>query len=230
VKDPGWVTLTEACRVLGVSPSTVRRWADTGVVRAFVTPGGHRRFSRAALLALLPQHAPGRPSLVDLGATPGRMTRTYRRAAGESAGRVPWIADLDEARRERFRQHGRVIVAALVAALDSTGDVRRRHLADAELACAEYGRAAAREDVSVSMTADLFLRYRRPFLAELGALARRREFDAAACSSLIADATEALDDLLLATLHGWEGAAVRPSRRLRRTPRQTPSTNPGSPS
>ena len=32
------------------------------------------------------------------------------------------------------------------------------------------------------MTADIFLRFRRPFLAELGALARRREFDASATS------------------------------------------------
>ena len=59
------------------------------------------------------------------------------------------------------------------------------------------------------MTADLFLRFRRPFLAELGALARRREFDAAATSTLIADANAALDGLLLATLRGWEAAAAR---------------------
>ena len=73
-----WVTLTEACRVLGVSPSTIRRWGDTGMVRTFVTPGGHRRFSRAGLEALLPDRPTSRPSLVDLGETPGRMARGYR--------------------------------------------------------------------------------------------------------------------------------------------------------
>jgi excisionase family DNA binding protein len=215
--DPGWVTLTEACRVLGVSPSTVRRWADTGMVRTFVTPGGHRRFSRAGLLALLPDHPTGRPSLADLGETAGRMARGYRRATDDGAGRIPWISDLDDAQRDRFRQHGRAIVAALVAALDAQGDARRRHLADAEAACADYGRVAAMEGLSVSMTADLFLRYRRPFLAELGALARRREFDAAACSALLGDATTALDDLLLATVRGWEAAAIGTPRRSRRS-------------
>ncbi len=223
--DPGWVTLTEACRVLGVSPSTIRRWADTGMVRTFVTPGGHRRFSRAGLDALLPAHPTGRPSLADLGETPGRMARGYRRATDVDTGHIPWIAELDDERREQFRHHGRAIVAALVAALDSTGDEHHRHLLDAEAACTEYGRVAAREGIGASMTADLFLRYRRPFLAELGALARRREFDAAACSTLLADATAALDDLLLATLRGWEAAALAPSRR-RRPASPTPSASP----
>ncbi|HEY5629129.1 MAG TPA: helix-turn-helix domain-containing protein, partial [Candidatus Limnocylindrales bacterium] len=62
-KDPDWVSLTEACRLLGVSPSTVRRWGDAGMVRTFLTPGGHRRFSRAGLEAMLPSRPTSRPSL-----------------------------------------------------------------------------------------------------------------------------------------------------------------------
>lgn len=221
-KDPAWVSLTEACQLLGVSPSTVRRWADTGVVRTFVTPGGHRRFSRVGLESLLPGHPTGRPSLVALGETPDRMARGYRKASGDEASHIPWVAELDEAQRERFRGYGRGIVSALVTALDTEDPVRRAdRLREAEDACAEYGRIAGREGLGAPMTADLFLRFRRPFLAELGALARRREFDAAATSTLMAEANTALDGLLLATLRGWEGGSAAgrdPSRR------STPST------
>ena len=73
------------------------------------------------------------------------------------------------------------------------------------------------------MTADLFLRFRRPFLAELAALARRREFDAAATSTLMGDANAALDGLLLATLRGWEAAALAERRPSRRTAPSTAS-------
>lgn len=225
--DPEWVTLTEACRLLGVSPSTVRRWGDTGMVRTFVTPGGHRRFSRAGLAALLPDRPKARPSLADLGETPGRMARGYRKAADEDRTRIPWVAELDEVQRERFRGYGRTIVASLVAALDSEDPARRaERLREAEDACAGYGRVAGLEGLGAPMTADLFLRFRRPFVTELGAIARRREFDASSTNSLMADAHAALDGLLLATLRGWESAAMAPARRSRRPV----ATQPGSPS
>jgi excisionase family DNA binding protein len=222
--DPEWASLTEARQLLGVSSSTVRRWADSGLVRTFVTPGGHRRFSRASLTALLPAKPSERPSLVDLGETPGRMARGYRRASTEDPGRIPWVAELDEAQRERFRGYGRGVVSALVSALDAQDPaLRAGRLREAEDACAEYGRVAGREGLGAPMTADLFLRFRRPFLAELGALARRRDLDAAATSSLMAEANAALDGLLLATLRGWEAGQLA-DRGSRRSHRSAPST------
>ena len=223
-KDPAWVTLTEACRLLGVSPSTVRRWADSGMIRTFVTPGGHRRFSRAGLEALLPTRPTGRPSLSGLGETPGRMARGYRRAADEAHGSIPWVDEMDEGRRERFRAYGRGIVTSLLEALDTSDPGRRAGLLrSAEDSCTEYGRFAGREGLGSSMTADLFLRFRRPFLAELSSLARRRELDASATSNLMTEANTALDGLLLATLRGWEAAALGSGRRPRRPAPSTAS-------
>jgi excisionase family DNA binding protein len=217
-QDPSWVTLTEACRLLGVSPSTVRRWGDSGMVRTYTTPGGHRRFSRAGLEAMLPVRPTSRPSLTDLGETPGRLARSYRRASDDGPGRMPWVSELDDAARERFRGYGRGIVSSLVAALDADDPARLAELLrSAEDACAHYGRLAAGEALGASMTADIFLRFRLPFLDELAALARRREFDATATSALIADANAALDGLLLATLRGWEAASAGSARRPKRS-------------
>lgn len=54
-----WLTVREACELIGVSPATLRRWSDNGEIRTFTTPGGHRRFSREAILGLLPAPAGG---------------------------------------------------------------------------------------------------------------------------------------------------------------------------
>ncbi len=39
-----YLTPAEAAGILGVSPKTVSRWADAGLLRCIVTLGGHRRF------------------------------------------------------------------------------------------------------------------------------------------------------------------------------------------
>lgn len=43
------LSLRDASALLGVHPSTLRRWADAGEVPVTITPGGHRRFARADL-------------------------------------------------------------------------------------------------------------------------------------------------------------------------------------
>ena len=43
------VTSTKAARLLGVSTSTLKRWADQGRLRFVLTAGGHRRFDRTEL-------------------------------------------------------------------------------------------------------------------------------------------------------------------------------------
>ena len=59
------LSTAQAARELGVSLSTVRRWADQGHLQAIRTPGGQRRFSREAIerfLDSLHQRPPDRPS------------------------------------------------------------------------------------------------------------------------------------------------------------------------
>ena len=43
------VGISEASQILGVSEAALRYWTDEGKIKAFITPGGHRRYSRAEL-------------------------------------------------------------------------------------------------------------------------------------------------------------------------------------
>src|SRR5215204_5502691 len=56
--EPDWLTLGEAARYLGVAQSTIRKWSDSGRVRAFYTPGRHRRYRRDDLDAFLESSGP----------------------------------------------------------------------------------------------------------------------------------------------------------------------------
>jgi excisionase family DNA binding protein len=206
---------------LGVSPGTVRRWSDSGRLRAYTTPGGHRRFSRQVIQALLPADRRARPSLLSAGLTPNRIARRYRRASRTVSSQLPWVLALTDAQRALFRERGRVLAAGLLQFLDSEHeDEPRIDLAAATGHAAEYGRVAASLGLSLNQTVEGFLRFRAPFHHELAVAARQRGFDATETTELLEAAEAAMDTLLLATLHG-HASSLEDSRRTRRG--RTPS-------
>ncbi|MBA2720747.1 MAG: helix-turn-helix domain-containing protein [Chloroflexi bacterium] len=202
-RDPDWVSLSEASRVLGVSPATLRRWSDAGRLRVFTTPGGHRRFSRSALERLLPADRVRRPSIGGAGLTPSRIARTYRRASRAVAPELPWVLVLTDEQRLLFRERGHVLAASLLHYLDATqAEAADHHLRDASRSAAEYGRVAAGLRLSLSQTVEGFLRFRAPFHHELALATRRRGFSAAEATDLLETAELAMDRLLVATMTG----------------------------
>lgn len=197
-----WIGLNAASNRLGVSPTTLRRWADAGIVRAFVTPGGHRRFDPDSVRALLPG-SEGRPTMEQMGETPERISRAYRRAGHDD--QPDWVSALDETQRTAFREHGMGIARELLAAIDApTESDRAGHIAAASAVAAQYGIVAAQRGLSVATTVQTFLKFRRPFMLEMLNLARRRGLDTSATTQLVASAGDATDELLVATIRAYE--------------------------
>jgi excisionase family DNA binding protein len=195
-----WLTLGQASRTLGVTPNTLRRWADRGEISSFTTPGGHRRFLVAVVQALVPASRARRPAL---GQASDRMARAYRRARpiAHGHGRAAWLADLSQEERARFRERGQQLVGDLLAYLDAEpGD-----LAVAEQHATEYGAQAATLGASLGDAVEGFLRFRKPFIDELAVIARRRRLDVAEATALLVDAESALDRLLVALMTGHTG-------------------------
>jgi excisionase family DNA binding protein len=206
-----WLTIRDASALAGVSPATLRRWSNAGDIRAFTTPGGHRRFSRSAVLGLLPPPNHGHPSMPALGETTESIIRAYRRGVCRSASWPPSIEALTNGARQPFRECGRCMVAALVDYLDGAdGEAATERLAAAEAAARRYGQLAARSLIPLRDTVDLFLRFRAPLLNELGALARRMALDTTSATALLEGATDAIDRLMPALIAGHEGVVPDP--------------------
>jgi excisionase family DNA binding protein len=202
-----WLSLGPSSRLLGVDPDTLRRWADTGRIRTFTTPGGHRRFRRADLLRLGAARAVGRRPLSSLGATPERVTAAYVRSYRETA-RTSASEPFEHADRDAFRTDGRRLVELLLAYLDSTDEATLEHLeAEARSVVAGTARRLAEAEVDSTRAVEAFVAARRPFLAELAAVGGRRSLDVVAMTSLYDAAASLLDRLLLHFVSRFNAAA-----------------------
>ena len=234
-----WLSLGAASRFVGVGPETLRRWADQGRVQAFLTPGGHRRFSRRSLEAMTrvaaPARASVRPSLARLGATPERLAAAYRhRYASSARHREPHpaagtpppmggagfgrplldpLAVVPAGDREAFRIEGRQLVTALVQHLDA----RPVAAADAALDGAvelvqALGARLATAGVTLTDAVTLFVAARQPFLAEIGSVGRRRALEPRQLAEVYERASSALDRLLVAMVRSHRDVAAASER------------------
>ncbi len=110
---PEWLSLTGAAELLGVHPTTVRRWADSGKLPVHVTPGGHRRFLRKELVALSGIEVPA-------SATSGTERIWSDYALVETRERLVhspepgWLAAFSADHREEKRELGRRLMSIIM--------------------------------------------------------------------------------------------------------------------
>lgn len=190
---------------MGISPGTLRRWADRGQVTSFTTPGGHRRFPRSALVSLLPPGRARRPQLSELGASSERMAGAFRQLLAEAHDAGPLLSQFSESQRHHCRELGRQMMQALLAHLDAEAPAPAvASLHDAAGHAAEYGAMAARLGAGLGEGVETFLRFRSPFIERLATTAHRRGLHTRESTQLLVDAGNAFDALLLAFVEGWQ--------------------------
>ncbi|HEY5628287.1 MAG TPA: helix-turn-helix domain-containing protein [Candidatus Limnocylindrales bacterium] len=216
---PDRLPLGAASRLLGVDPDTLRRWADEGRVPAFTTPGGHRRFERKALERLIAARRTGPDhGLGSLGSNAERLSAAYRRRYSEQHGTGPDPRTrVPASDRDSFRDLGRQLVDALVRHLDETGQARAIAERDAIDLAAHIGERLGLYGVPLADAVSMFISARRPFIAELSVVARRRGVDGARIGEMFDASTWLLDRLLLAFVAGHEVVAREAAASRRRT-------------
>ena len=131
-----WVSLRRACDILGVDESTLRRWADTGRLRVYRTPGGHRRFSLPDLESMVAGDNRPRGSEEIERIAVAKIRRQLQRARQQEDG---WYTSLSESNRQLLRDLGRRLVEMAGEYLDK----RTRHtglLEEAMELGEQYGR------------------------------------------------------------------------------------------
>lgn len=198
-----WITLGQACKLLGVNESTLRRWADAGHVRSFRTPGGHRRFSEEDLRGLVAGRGGGGgepyTSLGQLALT--RIRRRLQRGRGQE----PWYTGISEGDRERLRPLGRRMVG-LVSEYMTKGARRSQLVDEAREIGHEYGRELVRDSLSIRDALQAFTFFRKGLDDSAMELAQKSDLSAEEAVEVWELLSNLADQVLLAIAETYEGA------------------------
>ncbi len=191
--SPNWVKLGRACEILGVNQSTVRRWADSGQIRSFRTPGGHRRFAEEDLLAMT-REAPGR----ELGSA---AVSRIRRQLNAGRGETGWYQEIEQAEREALRPLGRRLVE-LVGEYIGAQRPRAEIEAEVDEIGRHYGELLVERGTPLRRAMEAYTFFRRSLDETAKQMAERNRLDAGEA----ADARERIGGLADRVLLGVSAA------------------------
>jgi len=207
-----WLSINEACQLLGVDQSTLRRWSDAGKVPVFRTPGGHRRYAEADLRALVGEgaHLQERPR-VSRQALTDRSLSAYEEEYLRAARDRRWYQALGRNTLEEHRRLGRRLVDLAVRyAAGAPGNNDRPSLLDEGKQIGEhYGRTGATAGLSAAETVEAFLYFRFPVVRAVMSMIEEEELAAKRAARLFVDIGHFVDQVLIATVHAHEAARTR---------------------
>jgi excisionase family DNA binding protein len=201
VSDPkkqNWITLSAASDMLGVSESTIRRWADAGDVRSYRTAGGHRRILEDDLRSIVVKAAAQAPASDADHISGIALSRVKRRISrGRQTHSLAVFEGISESARDRLRLTGRQLVDLFARYIASPAR-GARYNEDALTIGREYGRMLVGEHIGLTNAIAIFNSMRR----SLEETASQIATEAGLSTEEAVDAVEATLELLDRVLEG----------------------------
>ncbi|MGI8553173.1 MAG: helix-turn-helix domain-containing protein [Dehalococcoidia bacterium] len=204
-----WLSLGQACKILGVNESTLRRWANDGQVRTFRTPGGHRRFAGEDLRRLQQRGPRKEQALPEYQALGSLAVAQIRRRLQRGKSHEPaWQSTVDEEGRLRFRPLGRRLVDLASECLRKrTG--RSRLTEEARAIGREYGQELARDGLPLRDAVEAFTFFRRSLGETTRQLAQRENLSAEEASNAWEHVSSLADVVLVSMMEALDGTGRR---------------------
>jgi excisionase family DNA binding protein len=202
VDDSKWLSIREACKMLGVDQSTLRRWSDSGKVPFFRTPGGHRRYSENVLHRLVGN---GSRRFERQRAANRELVSQTQAGFGDSFWRTArerrWYKAYSVSQLEDLRRLGRRLIDLAVRFSTSTAVHERTSLLDdGRQIGRQYGRVSSAAGLNGAESVEAFLYFRAPVVHSLATLTEGNRLSPAALLQVSAEVTSFLDQVLLAMI------------------------------
>lgn len=203
-----WLTLGAASELLGVSESTIRRWADAGEVRSFRTRGGHRRILEDDLRQIV-ANVPPAPTRDTDRISDLALARVKRRLSRGRQGHASNVTEgFSDDARDRMRLLGRQLVD-LFARYIASDSKKERFTEDARTIGREYGRVLVGSSIGLTTAVATFNSLRRSLEETASQIATEAALSTEEAVEAIENILELADVVLEGIAQVYEHATAR---------------------
>lgn len=201
------VSIGEASRILGVSEATLRAWTDEGRIRAFVTPGGHRRYARADLKRFAGLRAKVH-SIKDLTAEMEQAVAVQREIAQTAFPASILHEKLSPEERQRLASYGRQMLDVIIKYITEPSRQEETVKLGQEVG-RNFGIELSALGVPLTDALEAFLLHRTPFVNAVTNLLKRREMLSERAVEAVPLVSRVMDEALLSLVAVYQEMASR---------------------
>jgi excisionase family DNA binding protein len=198
LKQPDLISISEASQILGVNEATLRQWTDEGKLSAFITPGGHRRYSKSDLKKLT---RPGQRVLGirDLVSELEDTTPRHREIARSFLDSPLQAVKPCEEHQRQLAELGRNLLT-LTARYISEPSRREESLDAARDTGRGFGHLLAEMGMPLTVSAEAFLTHRELIMQAAANIMGKREAVGGRIAEAIPLANHLIDETLIAMI------------------------------
>jgi excisionase family DNA binding protein len=167
------VSISEASHILGVSEAALRQWTDEGKVKAFITPGGHRRYSPSQLKKFMTsrQKVLG---IKDLVTELEDAVPLHREIARAQLNTASWYTKMSQESQEQLSELGRRFLSVIIRYITEPSK-REETLKLARDIGHSYGEILAKLKLPLTDSVGAFIQHRDPIMSATTQLMKKRE-------------------------------------------------------
>ena len=167
------VSISEASHILGVSEAALRQWTDEGKIKAFITPGGHRRYSKADLKKFMGSHQRAL-GIKDLVVELEDTVQAHREISRTSLNTTLWYKQLSAESQEHFADLSRRFLNLIIRYVAEPSK-REGTIKLARDTGHSFGETLAKLGLPLTDSVEAFILHRDPIMNATTHLMRKRE-------------------------------------------------------
>lgn len=195
------LSISEASRILGVSEAALRQWTDEGKIKAFITPGGHRRYSEAELKRFVTAHQKTL-GIKDVVAEIEGTVELHREIFQASVAATSRY-ELNEESRERLAQLGRHLLNTVVRYITEPG--KQEETLNIARECGQsFGEVLAKLGFTLTDAVEAFILHRDPFISATTHLLSKREALSGKVVEMLPLVVRVMDEALVSLVSAYQ--------------------------